>query len=121
MKEKESMMSAIITDKMLSIENAKIERVMLGFEDHGILTLDLTVKGDGWGCGFGGYRMDGSHGMECVKDLLYTMKIGSLEELKNTYCRIMSEGFNGRIRAIGHLIEDRWFSFETFFREHPEG
>lgn len=40
------------------IKNARIESTMLGYEDHGILTAFVTVGGDGWGCGFGGYGLD---------------------------------------------------------------
>lgn len=119
MKKQEEIMSLIETDRVLKIENAKIKNAILGFEDHGILTLELPLEGDGWGTYFGGFRMDGANGMECVKDLLNTMKIGSLDALSNTYCRTISDGLGGRVRAIGHLIEDRWFSFEVFFRENP--
>ena len=97
------------------IENCQISRTSLGYEDVGVMTLMITVKGDGWGCGFGGYRMDGANGMACVKDILETLKVGTYEELKGQYVRVITEGIGGRCLAIGHLIEDRWFSFKQFF------
>lgn len=96
-------------------ENCQIVGTHLGFEWHNILTLDLTLEGDGWGVGFGGYRMDGPRGMDCLKELLETLEVGKYEDLKGMYVRMISEGVGGRCLAIGHLLKDRWFSFEQFF------
>lgn len=35
--------------------NAEITCVSLNFRDHGVLTLDLSLSGGGWGCVYGGY------------------------------------------------------------------
>lgn len=37
------------------LRNAEITNVSLNFKDHGVLTLDLTLSGGGWGVVFGGY------------------------------------------------------------------
>ena len=39
---------------MNKIENARIVSTRLG-EEHGCLTADIAVEGEGWGCMFGGY------------------------------------------------------------------
>lgn len=105
----------ILTDKPIAIENCKISRTMLGFEDHGIMTLLLTCEGDGWGIGFGGYRMDGPAGMECLKQLLVTLDVETYEELNGKFVRLATAGVAGRAVAIGHLLKDQWFSFSRFF------
>ena len=97
------------------IENCQIVGTHLGFEYHNILTLDLTLEGDCWGVGFGGYRMDGPRGMDCLKELLETLEVGKYEDLQGMYVRMISEGVGGRCLAIGHLLKDRWFSFKKFF------
>lgn len=97
------------------VYNCEIKRTMLGFEDHGIMTCDLTLEGDGWGCAFGGFKMDSPKGMECIKELLKTLKTDTWEQLKGQYIRVVTKGEFGRVVAVGHLIEDRWFSFKNFF------
>ena len=37
------------------IENAKIEFVSLNMGNHGCLTFDISLQGNGWYCVFGGY------------------------------------------------------------------
>lgn len=101
------------------MENAQIKSVRLGFEDHGLLTLDISLRfADGKGCCFGGWNMTNNpKGMSAVGELLKAMKADSLNELEETYCRTLSIGNScgGRVMAIGHIIEDSWFSFQEFF------
>jgi hypothetical protein len=49
----------LIDGQTYKVELAAIERVFLGVEDHGLLTLDLTLAGPSWGQTFGGYALDG--------------------------------------------------------------
>ena len=37
------------------LQNAEITNVSLNFRDHGVLSLDLTLNGGGWGVVYGGY------------------------------------------------------------------
>ena len=104
----------VITERSY-VENSQITRTHLGFEEHNILTLDLTLRGSGWGIGFGGYRMDGPRGMDCLKELLETLEVGKYEDLDGMYIRAVLDGPNGKCIAIGHLLKDRWFSFKQFF------
>lgn len=107
----------------IEIENCKIANVYFGFEEHGILTLNLVLEGDCWGVVFGNCRMDGNNvngpdypnGMDVVKDLLNTFEVKSLDELEGSYCRCINEGLGGKALAIGHITKNRFFSFEESF------
>lgn len=114
---------------MNKIENAKITKTKLG-QEHGCLTADIIVEGDSWGCAFGGYCLDhwcaevGKHsstdGYGAIIELMKTLEVESWEELKGQYIRVESEGWGGRILKIGHLIKDKWFSFDEYFKEAKE-
>lgn len=114
---------------MNKIENARITKTKLG-EEHGCLTADIIVEGDSWGCAFGGYCLDhwcagvGEHtstdGYGAIIELMKTLEVESWEELKGQYVRVESEGWGGRILKIGHLMKDKWFSFDEYFKEAKE-
>ena len=44
-----------LTAEGYKLMNAEITCVSLNFRDHGVLTLDLSLSGGGWGCVYGGY------------------------------------------------------------------
>lgn len=106
------------------IINGKITSTKLG-EDHGCLTVFLTIEGEGWGCGFGGYCLDhwfadaGKHessdGYGAIIELMKTLEVESWEDLKNKYVRVEIEGWGGKILRIGHLMKNKWFSFKDYF------
>lgn len=113
---------------MERIENAKITYIQLGYEDHGIMTLMIGLEGDGWGQGYGGYALDEydkekkkrvptQRGFEAVAELMKTLSVKDLYDLKEKYVRIKVDGIacGTKIKAIGDLIKDKWFSFEEFF------
>lgn len=98
-------------------ENAKIVNAFLGFEDHGILTVCITVEGDGWGQSFGGYGFGSASqpvmhpfGMEFIRQLLLTLEVNSWSELQGLHVRIRSDHSLGKIHAIGHIVKDKWFN-----------
>ena len=108
------------------IENMKITSTMLGYEDHSILTCWLQLEGDGCGVGFGGYALDTYDkakekrvalgiGFDAIIEILNTLGLRSWEELPGTFVRAETEGIGGRCKRIGHLMKDRWFSFEEYF------
>ena len=106
------------------IINGGITHTKLG-QEHGCLTADLIIEGDGWGCGFGGYCLDnwcvdiGKHssidGYGAIIELMKTLEVESWEELKDKYVRVEIEGWGGKIIKIGHLMKDKWFSFKEYF------
>ena len=111
------------------IENAKITSTRLG-EAHGCLTADIIVEGSGWGCAFGGYCLDhwcaeiGEHssvdGYGAIIELMKVLEVESWEKIKGQYVRVETEGWGGKILKIGHLIKDKWFSFDEYFRDAKE-
>lgn len=48
------------------LQNAEITNVSLNFRDHGVLSLDLTLNGGGWGVVYGGYVL--GHGYLGAKE-----------------------------------------------------
>lgn len=108
------------------IENMKITGTMLGYEDHSVLTCWLYLEGDGCGVGFGGYALDAYDkakgkrvalgvGFDAIAEILHTLDLRSWEELPGTFIRANTDGPGGRCSKIGHLMKDRWFSFEDYF------
>lgn len=100
------------------VENAIIETTTLGNYERSILTAVLSFKGDGWGQSFGDYGLDlydKASGKRkpskfCgffVAGILGAVGAHSWEDLKGKHCRIRREG--GLIKAVGHIIEDKWF------------
>ena len=112
------------------ILNAKITNTKLG-EDHGCLTANLFLEGDGWGCTFGGYCLDNSYsdvgkyhspdGYGAIIELMKTLEVESWEELNGKYVRVEIEGWGGNIIKIGHLLKNKWFSWKDYFEEAKKG
>ena len=96
--------------------NAQIERISLGLEDHGILTSYISCVFESSGQGFGGFDL--RSGNACATFVLGVQRavgVSDWSDLKNKYCRIKRQG--GMIVAIGHIVEDRWFTKEDIFKE----
>lgn len=113
------------------IENVKITATMFGKEDHGIMTCQIWVEGDGWGCCYGGYALDGfdksknkryasPNGLQAIIEILNTLEVETWEKLQGQYIRVETSGWGGKITKIGHLMKDKWFSFEEFFAKCKE-
>lgn len=111
--------------------NAKITSTSLGYEDHGIFTCSLCLEGDGWGGNYGGYALDSfdrqkgkrvgtAMGFDAVIELMKTLEVETWESLKGKYVRCKFDRPYGKIVSIGHLMKERWFSFEDFFAEVTE-
>lgn len=92
------------------IENARIKSTMLGRQDHGILTggvnLEFAVGGVQM---FGGWTLDGPYMATFVARVLDVIGVDYWEKLPGMPCRAMT---NGRIIAIGHFLDERWFALE---------
>ena len=91
------------------IINGKITSTKLG-QEHGCLTADLMIEGDGWGCGFGGYCLDhwyaniGKHsstdGYGAIIELMKTLEVEQWEDLKGQFVRVETNGWGGKIIRI---------------------
>ena len=103
------------------IENARIEGTMLGYEDHGMLTLSLELKYATCGQGFGHNILDDpvkdkdgrflrreghAFGMELIGQILKTVGVSNWEHLKGK--NIRADHDSQQVYGIGHILEDRW-------------
>jgi hypothetical protein len=104
------------------IKNAVIESVTLTTADHGLLSAWLYLNYGNSSQGFGGYALylpkDFSHHQASSgiagHFIFRCLEIGGVTEwskLKGQTIRVRltSAGLDGRIEAIGHIIEDKWF------------
>lgn len=107
-------------------KNGKIHSTMLGIEDHGIMTFFVNIDFDGSGQGFGGYALDGQAGkkghsksIQCIRKILETVGVEKWEDLEGKYVRIRKEAEYGGhpIKAIGHIVEDKWFDIKEFWEK----
>lgn len=106
------------------IKNAKITATKLG-EEQGCLTAQIVIEGSGWGCAFGGFCLDhwfaeigeytSTGGYGAIIELMKTVGVESWEALSGKYIRAAIE--DNRVAKIGHLLEDKWFSFADYFEE----
>lgn len=110
------------------IENAKIKNVELSMEDHGCLTLWLTLEGKGWGCGFGGRCLGKGHlgakeftglekGTEEIMRIMDVVGVSRFTDMKGKYIRVDFEGVGTTIEKIGNIIEDKWFDYREFYSQ----
>lgn len=98
---------------------AKIRRVKLGWEDHGIFTCSLDLDYGGSGQGAGGYGLDeprkgedGEHlgrfgtayGMEWIIRLMRACNAEDWRDVEGTtVIALRDEGYHGRVRGIKPL------------------
>lgn len=94
----------------MEIENARITSTHLGFEDHGIFSLNVQFAGPGWGQGTGHFFADNGTS-DLVKGIIRAVGVERWEDLPNKYCRLRRAYKASRIEAIGNLLEDKWFEF----------
>ena len=111
----------------MRVENVKITNVSLTMEDHGWLTFRIDVKGNGFGCGIGGYAIGSGHlgsntfvgdrrGTEAIMRIMDVVGVERWEDLIGKYCRVKFE-IPGPIKIIGNIIEERWVDLEEVFSE----
>lgn len=110
------------------IKNAKITSVSLNMENHGCLTLDILLEGNGWGVCFGGYCLGKGYvgadedffkgsdsGMEAIMRIMDVVGVSDLQRMKGEYVRVATSGLGSCVKIIGNIIKDKWFDYESFF------
>jgi hypothetical protein len=100
---------------MAGITNGIIKSVHLGFDSHGILTAMVTIgQLGGVVQGFGGWNLDakGYPVGAKIRELLKSIGVDSWDELVGRAIRVGRDKPFGKIESIGHIIEDRWFTWE---------
>lgn len=111
---------------MDNIENGRITDVFFGIEDHGCMTLMITIEGEHWGCGYGGYQLLSKEGggMYAIKKLLETFEVYDIKKLEGKIVRVKwlnnSYSAGNKIVAIGDIIKNKWFDWDSAFAEFKE-
>ena len=112
-----------------TLENALITSVSLSSADYCSLCLSIGLKGDAWGCVYGGYCLgkiypdsyekdtyEGSAaGMEAIMRIMDVVGVSRLEDMQGKYIRVAS-----KVKIIGNIVSDRWFDYKTFFADKKE-
>ena len=109
--------------------NARIEKTMLGYEDHGILTFYLSLDYSGGGQGFGGYGLDEfdkekdrrvgtAYGIEAIGRVLKTVGVDTWEKLPGIPVRVRQD--HTKIQALGHFLRDDWLDLSALAEEMGE-
>lgn len=103
----------------------KIDRVENGMiikggilESEWELSIDLIVKGKGWGYGFifFGEKDDELNGRaRIIVDLLTTLGVEKLNQLEGSCVRVKFKWNASSPCAIGHIIEDNWMVVPRYF------
>lgn len=111
-----------------TLENMQIISVDLSMQDHGVITLMMSMKGNCIGTVYGGICL--GHGYlgakefsGSVKAMPYIMRIMDVvgverfNDMKGKYVRVAIKDFSSPVKIIGNIIEDKWFNPESFFNE----
>ena len=118
---------------MKEIQNAKITKVDLSMADHGCLTLELFIEGNGWGCCVGGYALGHGYvgakefigfpkGIEEIMRIMNVVGVSRFNEMQGKYIRVETEGWGSFIiHKIGNIVEDKWFDYHEFYKKEREG
>lgn len=113
----------------MEIRNAYIKNVSLSMADHGCLTFGIGIDTDHFYTVVGGYMIGRGHlgakefdgiskyGLEAIMRIMGTIGVEKWEDLKGKYCRIVDDGWGSKVTKIGHVIKDKWFDIDKFFKE----
>lgn len=113
----------------MSIQNAVIKSASLTKADHGLLSGWIMLEYKSGGQGFGGHALylpkDFSHhdsqsnfAGHWIFRVLEIAGVDRWEDLKGKTIRVKSDvaGLGGKIEAIGHIVNDDWFSPSDDFK-----
>lgn len=98
----------------VEINNARITKTSLDIERF--LTVWLHLDYGGSGQAFGGWVLGGEWGCQFLCKLMETVGVERWEDLPGKHIR--AEHDWGKVYAIGHIIEDKWFRPETDLAEY---
>lgn len=111
------------------IRTARIVDTAIVMGDHGCLTFDLVLEGDGWMINYGGYaiahgyrgatefKAENGNGLEAMMLIMEVVGVDRWEDLKGKLIRAKSEWRSGSsVDVIGNIIEDKWFNIKEFFK-----
>ena len=80
------------------------------------------------GCVYGGYVLGSGYvgadvfegsaiGMESIMRIMDTVGCDTFNDMKGEYVRAAVKGWGDRVQIIGHIMQDKWFDQESFFKE----
>lgn len=112
-------------------EIATIESTRLGYQDHGILTADLTLRiGTSGGVTVGGYALDTARGerssdgrqgtafgLDQIIWILRTVGVSKWEDLKGKQIIVLLDGAQGRAVGIASTTDE---SEVLDFKQHAQ-
>lgn len=108
------------------LKNAIIDSVMLGIEDHGILTAFVTLDFGGAVQGFGGYSLYHSEwkatanvGGHFIKRVLEVVEVDEWSKLKGKPVRAIYEddSWGAKLLGIQNIIRDNKFIPSQDFKD----
>ena len=113
------------------LRNAEIANVSLNMKDHGALTLDLSLSGNGWGVVYGGYCLGRGYlgaknfvgyasGLEAIMRIMDVVGVDDLTEMKGEHVRVALKGIGDSVKIIGNFIRDEWFDYGSFFDDKKQ-
>lgn len=113
------------------LRNAEIANVSLNMKDHGALTLDLSLSGNGWGVVYGGYCLGRGYlgaknfvgyasGLETIMRIMDVVGVDDLTEMKGEHVRVALKGIGDSVKIIGNFIRDEWFDYGSFFDDKKQ-
>jgi len=113
----------------MTIENAKIKSVNLSMKDHGCLTLEMWLQGNGWDIVYGGYAIGNGYlgaknfngnekSAEYIMRIMDTVGAEKFNDMTGKYIRVETNGWGEPIDKIGNIVEDKWFSQKEFFKDN---
>jgi hypothetical protein len=103
--------------------NARIVDVAIEIEDHGLLTMMVTVDYGGSRQGFGGFAHHSEHysgiGVKSLEIFIWNLlDVTGTSKLSNVVGKSVRVKKNhGLIKGIGHFLEDKWFYPSDTFQE----
>lgn len=112
------------------IVNAKITNISLGYEDHDILTFELTLDIEGGlGYVFGGYPLDeydsrtkkrccSGYSMVLITEIMKVVGVRRWEDLKDKYIKVIINEDRNKITTIGNILKNEWFDIDEFYKRY---
>ena len=102
----------------MSILNAKITKIDLSMADHGVLTLEMSLEGDGWGTCFGGRVLGKGYlgakefsgspkGIEEIERIMDVVGVDRFNDMKGQYVRVVVGNWGDGVNKIGNIIKDK--------------
>jgi hypothetical protein len=101
---------------MMETKNAIIKSVTLSNADHGCLSSFIQLDFGDSSQGFGGYNLyskgirNGNYAGLFINSVLEVVGVNEWSKLVGKPVRVKAD--YGKVYAIGHIIEDKWFDPE---------